>query len=211
MRRTRSTAIGWLAVSVCGGLIVTQACTNRQQHGSERPYTRLATSPTTTAHGAQFRAETEDRWDTMGLSVYPVDIRLRITNRSDGPLLLPFGDTFGLVLYGPDGAEHPFEGGRNGTRPVMRPLLLEPGEDYSIVRPARLESDGDRGGLRLVYEDGTGSVFTSDPLSEGTYSLRFWYSVGEKWSKALTDSEAGLTVWQGEVRTDPVQFEVRHP
>ncbi len=174
----------------------------------ERNYTRIVSSPDVTSNGADFRVETEDRWNSMGLSVYPVSVRLRITNRSDQPLLFPFFDTFSMALYNPDGSEHVLDGGRNGTRPVMRPLLLGPGQDFSIVPTVHLHFSRDTRELRLVYEDGTGTILTSGLLSGGQYAAGFTYAVTERWVDGFSRHIPEGAVWTGSVNTDPVAFEV---
>lgn len=187
------------------------AADDQTEKRETRQYTRLAYSPETKMNGAGFRAETEDRWNSMNLSVYPVSLRLRITNRSDRPLLFPFFDTFGMLLYNPDETEHELDGGRDGTRPVMRPLLLEPGEDYSIVPTVQLRWNRDTRELRVVYEDGTGTILRTGLLPEGKYSISFWYAVAERWKKGFAERIPQGAVWQGQVKTEPVAFEIVHP
>lgn len=174
-----------------------------------RLYTRIASSPVTTAGGADFRVETEDRWDSMNLSVYPVCLRLRITNRSEHPLLFPFFDTFYPVFYNPDKTVHELDGGRDGTRAVMRPLLLEPGEDFSIVPTVQLHWNRGTQELRVVYEDGTGTILRTGPLADGRYSAGFTYSVSERWLNGISGYiPDGAAVWQGGITTSPVPFEI---
>lgn len=172
----------------------------------ERQFTRVISSPASTLHGAAFRTETEDRWDTS-LSIYPVSVRLRITNRSDRPLLFPLLDSYRMILYHADGAEVKMRGGGDTERPGMRPLLLEPGQDYSIVPQVQMHSNRlDSHELRIVYQDATGTTLTSDPLADGMYSVSFVYTAGERWRDAYAPLLPEGEVWQGAVTTKPVAF-----
>jgi hypothetical protein len=159
--------------------------------------------------GAAFQVETEDLWTTGNLSHIPVDLRLRITNQSDTDLMVPFMDTFVPVIVYPNGKEKVLEGNRTLTKPVMRPLLLRPGQDYSIVHAAYLREDHSK--LRLSYEDGTGSSAGCDLSVAGKYQLRFRYSVAKKWVEQAANEAPSKTMWTGTVTTNPVIFEVVLP
>jgi hypothetical protein len=175
----------------------------------ERLYTRVVSSPVAHVNGADFRTETEDLWYSMGLTIFPVSLRLRISNRSKQPLLFPFFDTFEPILHNPDGTLHELGGGRNGTRPVMRPLLLDPGHDYTIVPTVQMRWNRDARKLRLYYEDGTGTIRMSGHLPEGKYGVSFTYTVNEGWKSRNKQIPRGQ-VWQGEVTTNPVAIQVAH-
>src|SRR5262249_43234110 len=111
---------------------------NREKAVKPRFYSRMVASEAVLSGGAGFQAETEDLWTIGNLSHFPVDLRLRITNRSDKDLMFPFFDTFVPIIVDPDGKEKELLGERTFTKPVMRPLLLHPGQDYTVVREAHL-------------------------------------------------------------------------
>jgi RNA polymerase sigma factor (sigma-70 family) len=142
----------------------------------------------------------------------PLDLSLRLTNRSDRPLLFNLSDTLWPVLRSADGTSFKRDGGRWGTSPAP-PVLVGPGKGAMVVGRAHLEWLPDGKSLRLVYPDGSGGGWYFDGLVPGKYLLSFAYENSEETLATFlrarpTKLEEGQSFWTGKVTTNEVEFEI---
>jgi uncharacterized protein (TIGR03067 family) len=129
----------------------------------------------------------------------PIDLGLRITNTTNGPLTFALMDKVWLVLKTAEGKELRMEGGRDGTRPYP-PVTIEAGKSHDVSRAGRLEALGLRAGLRLGGTDPSGFVWHFDGLRPGKYVLSVRYE-GENAGK----------FWPGKAATEEIAFEIVGP
>ena len=159
-----------------------------------------------TRKGALFETVADRVWNIPALGDEAgsvVDLALRVTNRTEGPLRFNRFDTLRLALFAPDGKALPFLGGRNAVRAgkgVSPPLL--PGQTLVISRQGRLTRLKD-GGLRLIGSEESGGIWYFDGLGPGRYRVQFIYGNGKS---RIGDLDA---FWVGEVTTPGVEVELR--
>lgn len=177
------------------------------------PYTQLLESRPIEAGGLEFVAIAEAQWVAFNPPVGrdPIQVQLRITNRSDHDLIFPTFDTFGITLADTDGREIKMDGGRNGTLRGTKSVLIAPGHSYSLCRTAELRWNDDGQTRTFVYQDGTGSSFFYGPLSTGRYNLKFWVRNSEEAAARQQKAMGDHVVWSGEAVTDTVSFDVVEP
>ena len=102
------------------------------------------------------------------------------------------------------------KGGRDGTR-ITRPIILSPSGSYSLIRKAELRREGTGKSSKLIYWDGTGSIFSYGPLDTGKYELAFCYSTTDGLAKNQRERLENVRVWSGTAVTKKVTFEVLRP
>jgi RNA polymerase sigma factor (sigma-70 family) len=127
----------------------------------------------------------------------PIDLGLRITNKTDGPLFFSLLDTVRLVLKTAEGMELRMDGGRKNAPPQRVPVPVAAGESLDVSRASRLEALGLRAGLRLGGREGTGFDWYFDGLRPGKYVLSVRY-----------EGEKGGICWPGKAETEGVEFEI---
>ena len=176
-------------------------------------YLQMVESKPVLVHQAEFVAVTAKEWSNRnggGHGEDPLEVQLRITNRSAGDLLFNLFDTFAPILKDAEGNKMQATGGRDGTR-VPKPVLISPGTSYCLCRAAKLMRDRDGRTVSFVYEDGTGAVVIYRQLRPGKYRLSFSFQNEEKEALAQSKRWGGLPVWAGNVTTQEVEFEVVEP
>ena len=106
----------------------------------------------------------------------PIQLGLRITNLTKGPLRFSRKDTITLEMTGPGGRPVERGGGRDATRPSDESdfPLVKPGE--SVTFPIDATIDWLEGTPRLVCPDGFGGHWTFENLGKGPYQIRVRYS-----------------------------------
>jgi hypothetical protein len=171
---------------------------------------RIRESKPVTKNDAKFVAVAEANWKAAetGKAV-PIEIQLCITNLSKSDLIFPTSNVFGLRIINSAGKQIlPGKGSGRNTTIITPPVLLPGGASYALgsagashlfSRRAELHWDTETKACKLVYWDGSGSVFHYGPLEPGRYKLSFWYEV-------LKTADAAT--WFGNVVTDEVFIDV---
>lgn len=181
--------------------------------GTPRPYTELLESKPVRVNGAEFVALAEAEWVAFNPphGRDPIQVQLRITNRSDKELIFPTFDTFRVIIRTGEGKEILPDGGRDITLRGAKSVLVRPGSSYCLCRSAELRWNADGKSRTFVYSDGTGSVFTFGPLKAGKYRLSFRYENAEERAAVQRKAMDGHQVWSGKAVTKEVLFEVVDP
>ncbi|HJQ85795.1 MAG TPA: hypothetical protein VKA21_17030 [Candidatus Binatia bacterium] len=136
-------------------------------------------------------------------AVTPLELALRITNRSGTVLRFKELDTVRITMIAPDGTPMTIDGGRNATAAratVSGPV--DPGGHLLIGRPARLTwTLDDR--LRLIGDDGFGGIWHFDGLQPGVYRIRMTY---ENTDERVVN---GVPLWTGVKSTADKEVRLR--
>jgi beta-lactamase regulating signal transducer with metallopeptidase domain len=132
----------------------------------------------------------------------PVNVGLRIANKSQTPWRFSRFDSLTLEMVGPDGKSLRQGGGRNGTwgKTQADAPLVKPGEYVTFVIDAALLWHGDE--LRLLGSDGFGGMRLLHDVKPGQYKVRILYH----------DHKAELEgSWPGPIATPFVEVTVAKP
>jgi len=175
-----------------------------------RPVSIRESSPAR-ANDAEFVAVCEAEWKLPipNYNKVPVEIQFRICNLRKTDAVFALFDTFDLVVKRVDGTQVNRVGGRSGTA-VTRTVMLKPGGVYCVTRRAELRWSIATKQAELLYHDGTGAIWSYEPLRVGEYTLHFEYSSTPRFA-AIQRRVADESFWSGKVSTQPVSFQVTAP
>jgi len=176
---------------------------------------QLLESEPVTVHGVEFVALAQGRWAACNppYGHDPIQVQLRITNRSDKDLLFPTFDTFVIVIKTAAGEEIRAPGIRSHVLRGAVPVLIVPGASYCLSRVAFITWGEDGKSRVFEYQDGTGSEFSYGPLHARKYTLSFEYEnpVEEAGGRIQPKEIGGISAWSGKAVTKDVPFEVKDP
>jgi hypothetical protein len=170
-------------------------------------YLEVHKSEPVEANGLEFRAATQSQWWAKASgSLRPIEIQLWITNRSGHDLA--FLPPFHVNIRDADGTPVR-EGGLSAGTMYTPPVVIRNGDTYCLTRRAELS-------WRLVgtnrcflnYWDGTGCLWTYEPLKFGNFYLSYLVVTSEKDVGVVSQSLGGMPVWSGSVQTKEAPFEI---
>ena len=135
-----------------------------------------------------------------------VGIEMRVVNVSEKRLLLTTFDVIRPRLITPDGKTIEPELSRPDKAPVTPLANLAPGDSWTWRPEARLQWTTDRATLQLTGPDthGVAGDWSFTTLHPGKYRLVVKY-----YNRTMEETE--IPNWTGDVRTEPVEFEIVEP
>lgn len=142
----------------------------------------------------------------------PVNLGLRISNKTNKPLRFSRFDTLWVEMVRPDGKSLRRGGGRDGTFGKVEAdcPLVKPGESVTFIIDAALFWQGNE--LRLSGSDGFGGLWLLHDLKPGPYKVRVRYQNDRPAFETSPPRQAVLDgVWTGEVDTPFVEVTLSNP